>query len=251
MKIIWTTACVAPNARMLRLLQTSCDLHGVPLQPYGIAPDAVQANWLDTKVVKFCEAARRWLADGYTHCFYTDGRDSFMLCGMEEVIEKYQKMGAPPYLISCEDKAYPFFELGESFPDPGHPWRFLGAGQFMGEIKYMLDLWERLRPLYINLPQDNHDQGWLQRAWADGELDRKEFVLDTGCQIFQTASVNRHGVEEPNHFELNNLEIRKGRVYNPHTDSWPCSLHLPGGYSDPETGKESVLIPLWEAIRVS
>lgn len=251
MKIIYTTACVAPSRRMLKLLDASAELHGINLRPYGIDPNAAYRGWTDIKIDKFCITARQWLDAGYTHCFYTDGRDSFFLTDKEEIEAKYEMLDRPPYLISCEDQPYPFHELGHTFPDPDHPWRYLGAGQFMGEIKYMIDLWDKLRPLYELLPEENHDQGWLQRAWADDVLNKSEFVLDQNCYIFQTASVLRRGVNEPNYFELKQLEISGGRVYNPHTGTRPCALHLPGGYSDPETGKESILIPLWEAIRVS
>jgi len=249
MKIIYTTACVAPNRRMLKLLDASAKVHGINLQPYGIGGSYI--DWMQIKITEFCKAAKQWLKDGYIYCFYTDGRDSFFLANTIEIEDKYDNLGRPPYLISCEDQPYPFRELGITFPDPGHPWRYLGAGQFMGEIAYMIDLWDKLRPIYENLPEENHDQGWLQRAWADNVLNKSEFLLDVNCNIFQTASVSRHGVNEPNYFELKQLEIKQGRVYNPHTESWPCALHLPGGFSDPETGKESVLIPLWEAIRVS
>lgn len=250
-KIIYTTACVAPNRRMLKLLDRSAEVYGIDLQPYGIGPNSTYRGWSDIKIVEFCKAAHQWLDAGYTHCFYTDGRDSFFLANYYEIEHNYSTLGSPPYLISCEDHPYPFGELGVAFPDPGHPWRYLGAGQFMGEIKYMIDLWERLRPIYGCMPFENHDQGWLQLAWAEENLDKDTFILDQGCKIFQTASVSRHGLEEPNYFELAQLEIKSGRVFNPATKSWPCALHLPGGYSDPETGKESVLIPLWEAIRVS
>lgn len=246
MKMIYTTACVAPNTNMIRLLKMSADKHKIPLKPYGIG--GTYAEWVDIKITKFCAAAKTWLDEGYTHVFYTDGRDSLFLAGRDEIERKYEELGFPPYLVSAEDQAYPFRHLAEKFPDPGHPWRYIGAGQFMGGIRFMLDLWPRLRELYQNIPEENHDQGWLQLAYAEGKLDLNQFKIDTDCKIFQTASVERMGMDVPNYIELGRLKIDVARVYNPITGQYPCAIHLPGGYADPVTGKERVILPLYEAL---
>lgn len=245
-KIVFTTACLFPSTNNIHLLRDSCIRLGVPLEPYGLGVPFI--DWTQAKVTEFVKAAKGWLVEGKTHVFYTDGRDSFMLSGVEEILAKYAKMGEPPYLISAEDNPFPNPAFGPSFPDPGHPWRYLGAGQYMGELGYMVDLWDKLTRLYTSILEDSHDQGWLQRAWAWGDLDQSTFILDTGCAIFQTAAVSRAGGEVPNYVELGRLHLKPPRIYNPITDSWPCALHLPGGYSDPVTGKDSTLTPIVEAL---
>lgn len=246
MKLIYTTACVAPDNRMIRYLQQSADRFNIPLKPYGISPTATFNGWLDIKVDKMRDAAQGWLADGYTHVFYTDGRDSFFLTGCDEIESKYKSYGSPPYLIATEDRCYPFPEHGEKFHDPGHPWRWLGAGQYMGEIRWMLDMWERLRKSYSGLERENHDQGWLEMGYVNGDLDLNEFVLDRNCHIFQTFSPDGP-LWAMGPGPLSTWTGR--RIYNSITQSWPCALHCPGGYSDPVDGKyERFIKPVWSRL---
>jgi len=244
-KLVFTTAAVAETPRiaerMIHWLLISCDRLGINLQPYGIGSNYI--DWRDIKITKFVAAAKRFKDAGFTHVFYTDGRDSFMLGGEFEIREKYRMLGQPPYLVSCEDQCYPFPEYSHLFPDVGHPWRFIGAGQFICEIDYALDMWQKLERLYSGMPYENHDQGWLERGYVENILDPKEFVLDTGCEIFQCV---REGLGKP--LSESRLEVEDQRVYNTVTNSCPCAIHFPGGYSDPETGKDHVLGPAWEQI---
>lgn len=246
MKMVFTTAGVAQTQadvdKIIRRLKDSCDRFGIDLKPYGLGNGF--GGWIHIKVTLFLEAAKRFRKEGYTHAFYTDGRDSIMLCGAAEIIRKYSDMDKPEYLISCEDECYPFRERSGEFPDPGHNWRYIGAGQFICSLDYAIDMWDTLMKKYRDIPEENHDQGWLQLGYLDGVLDRNQFVLDTGCNIFQCV---REKIGRP--LEDSNLWLEStNRIYNKVTKSWPCALHFPGGYSDPETGKDYILVPVLQRL---
>lgn len=263
MKFAYTTAAVggwyrerseaeAKAARMIHWLSRSCEKFNVPLRAYGQGHN--YAGWKFIKIDLWKPYLRYLRDQGFTHVFYTDGRDSFMLTGAAEIEKKYQDYGSPPYLISCEDQCYPFPQmsdlvLAKSAPkDPENPWKYLGAGQMMGEINYMIDMWDMLTRHYENIPNENHDQGWLELGLAEGYLNPKEFILDHDCKIFQTASLHRLGGDIPNYIELGRLQIRSGRVFNPITGTEPCAIHFPGGYSSPTSGKDHSLGPVWNAL---
>lgn len=241
MKMIYTTACVWPDDSKIHFLKASAKKFGIDLKPYGIG-NTFYRGWVDIKVDKFCEAAEGWVGEGYTHCCYTDGRDSLFLCGPDEIEQKYIHLACPPYLVSCEDQCYPFFELSPNFPDPGHPWRYIGAGQFICEIQWAVDMWKKLRKTYYGkLEREDHDQGWLVRGYADGMLDKGQFILDQGCLIFQCGSVDRAGQDIENYVQINRLLVRDSRIWNQITGTYPCACHWPGGYSSPSTGKDELL----------
>lgn len=261
--IVFTTACVDggdvnAGRRMIHWLQDSCKRFGIELRPYGMGES--YKDWRQIKITLWVPWLKRLREEGFSHVFYTDGRDSFMLCGADEVIDKYNAMGCPKYLISCEDQCYPFPGLSEkvmarSKPRrKANPWKYLGAGQMMGEISYMIELWEELEKRYGDIPKENHDQGWLELGFADGVMLNRDFVLDHDCHIFQTASLHRLGGDVPNYIELGRLEIshelvsQTPRVYNPITGTYPCAIHFPGGYSSPVSAKDHSLGPVWNAL---
>lgn len=270
MKIAYTTACVAPAAianlpepersfhrgieceRMIHWLARSAEKFGIPLRAYG--QSHYYANWRFIKIDLWVPYLRQLQNEGYTHVFYTDGRDSFMLTSTPEIERKYAEFGSPPYLISCEDQCYPFPNLAdvvEAISSPkkrDNPWKYLGAGQMMGEIGYMIDMWGMLEKHYGSIVDENHDQGWLELGFAEGRLNPEEFILDHECKIFQTASLHRLGGDIPNYLELGSLQVRSGRVYNPITGTEPCAIHFPGGYSSPTSGKDHSLGPVWHSL---
>ena len=63
-------------------------------------------------------------------------------------------------------------------------------------------------------------------------------VLDTGCYIFQVVEVEGDNGEHVLVIGADQLHWSKdSRLFNTVTGSYPCMLHLPGGYSDPHFGK--------------
>ena len=243
MNLAVITACVFPTEAPIWRLRKSCERFGIDLKPYGIG--LTYTDWPDIKITKMLEHFRSLQAYGFTHVLYTDGRDSFFVAGLTEVESKYEAVGSPGCFMAAEATCYPRIELAELFPPTGHTYRWIGSGQFMGRLDYLIYAWQMLTDAYMNKPgEDQNEQGWMLDAFVRGTFG-PEFVLDTNCQIFQSAG-NGHitggiGTDK-------DLRLEGPRVYNTVTKSYPCAVHFNGGYSDPVTGKDAVLKPVWDAI---
>jgi hypothetical protein len=231
------TACVFETAWPIWRLQKSCDRFAIPLHPYGLGQ--TYTDWPRIKITQMLEHFQQMKRTGATHILYTDGRDSFFLSGLMEIKLKYFYVGAPGCLMATETECYPRCWLADRFPDPGHHYRWLGSGQFMGELDYLIPMWQMLRDDYMDkVGEDQNEQGWMVQAFVDGKFG-PQFVLDTECQVFQSAG-NGDLADE--------LQVMDGRIYNALTQTFPCAIHFNGGYSDPVTGKDRVMKPVWDAI---
>lgn len=166
----------------------------------------------------------------FTHVLYTDSWDAIFTAPLEEIIEKYKAMGSPPILSSA------YFGLGnesnlEKYSgcfQEGLVYRYPNVGGYMAEIPAIIEAFTRM----------NRDTGddcfsWYD-AWKEGWF-RPE--LDSNCEIFQVTDENAQ--MDPN-----------GRLYNYVTSRNPCILHLCGGYTDPETGKDDRLKPWAEKLGI-
>ncbi len=217
------TACLYPDTRMIHLLMDSAVRHGVPLTPYGIGDNP--SDWGHIKVTRLLPVIEELLEEGYTHVLYTDGTDSLFVRPWEDVQSEYLSLDSPLCLMSAETDCYPFRELGDQFPARG-PWRYPCAGQYMGEIPWILERWSAMARDYASHPERN-DQGWITLEILAGRMEG--LVLDSECRIFQSMSGD--GVE------------KRDGVINTVTGSRPCVLHFNGGYSDPVTGRDERMMP--------
>ncbi len=237
------TACMFSTPKPIKTLQESCDKFGINLKPYGLG--TTYTDWPDIKISKMLEAMSREKEEGATHVLYTDGRDSFFLTGLQEIESKYKRMGSPPVLMAAETQCYPRNWLSEFFYNPGHHYRWPGSGQFMGHVDALINDWQWLKKKFMSDPgEDQNEQGWMVQALADGDLT---WTLDTDCEIFQSAG--NGDVSLNGELEIREADMGRRRVYNTVTGSWPCALHLNGGYSNPETGKDEFLLPAWRQVK--
>jgi len=166
---------------------------------------------------------------GYSHVLYTDGWDAFFTAPLTEIIDKYERMGSPPMLVSAytgfADSTKP-----DGFGDESEPRRYPHVGGYFAELPVVIDAFERM----LQLPNQTGDDSFSWRdAWLEGWFRP---VLDSKCQIFQVT--DEQCVKVPN-----NWGVGGPRVFNMATGSHPCILHLAGGYTDQITGKDDRMIP--------
>ncbi len=241
MKLHVITACMFETEKPIWRLRKSCEKFGIDLHPYGVG--LTYTDWPHIKITKMLEAFHVEKANGATHVLYTDGRDSFFLTGLAEILSKYEALGSPDILMAAETACYPRDSLWDKFPDPGHHFRWPGSGQFMGEVSTLIRDWNWLTDVFMGNPyQDQNEQGWMVQALADGDL---KWQLDTGCEIFQSV-----GNADCNIGDDKEVRVQGPRLYNMTTKSQPCASHWNGGYSSIETGKDAVMAPVWDALRM-
>jgi len=228
MKLMILTAAVWPAEEIARnklwIFLESCKKFGIEPHLYGcgnVFPGYIRMK-LDMQLLYLVREQKN-----FTHVLYTDGWDAFFTGPQEEIIDKYKKMGSPPILSSAFYQLANVSEESKDYPgcfDESLLYRYPHVGGHLSEIPAIIDAFSKM----------NHDTGddcfsWYD-AWKEGWF-RPE--LDSGCEIFQ---VTHDGV-------VDGLEVKKGRLHNPATGSNPCILHLSGGYTDQETGKDERLLP--------
>lgn len=166
------------------------------------------------------------LASRYTHVLYTDGQDAFFTAGLDEILAKYRKLGSPAILTS----AYSGFADSSAppgFGDESVRLRYPHVGGHLSEIPAIIEAFERM----LTLPNQTSDDSFSWRdAWLEGWFRPK---LDSKCDIFQVTDENCVVSDEPHQSRLRNIE----------TASYPCLLHLAGGYTSQIDGKDDRLIP--------
>ncbi len=237
MKLMVLTAGVWPTEeearRKMWIFMRSTELAGIPkedLHIYGIGRTfpGYRQMCLDFQLEYLKSEAVR----GYSHCFFHDGWDGFFCAPLTEIISKYEAMGSPPILCSA------YIGLGNqsdmsSFVgcfDESIPYRYPNRGGWIAEIPAMIEAYERM------LAQDGltgDDCMEWYRGWREGWFRPK---LDSGCDIFQVSD--------------NSLEVRDGRARNTLTGSSPCIIHLSGGYTSSDFGKDPTMIPWARAVGV-
>jgi hypothetical protein len=92
----------------------------------------------------------------------------------------------------------------------------------------------------VDMPEQTGDDcfNWYE-GWREGWFRP---TLDSECQIFQVSDLNL--------ICSNNPTPGTNRLLNTVTGSHPCILHLSGGYTDPETGKDEALKPWARALGI-
>ena len=231
MKLMVLTAAVFPTENDARqkmwVFLKSCGKSGIDdLHLYGIGHGFPGYRFM--KLELQLAYLKEHKDDGYTHVLYTDGWDAMFTGPLTEIIEKYEFMGRPPFLSSA---CYQLGNVSRMDPYKGcfnedDYYRYPCVGGYMAELPVVIDMFERM----LKLPRQTGDDcfNWYD-AWAEGWFRP---ILDRECQIFQVTDDNCEAV---------GLITR--RVYNQKTGSYPCVLHLSGGYTDQITGKDRVMVP--------
>lgn len=164
----------------------------------------------------------------YTHVLYSDPWDAFFCAPLLTIIAKYEAMGAPPILASAACQSWPREQGEVETYDMSKAYRYPHVGGYIAEIPAIIDAFEQM----LKLPRQAGDDcyNWFD-AWQEGWFRPQ---VDSECQIFQVGDANTEVIP------MRNSTIR---ARNTITGSYPCILHLPGGYCDQVTGKDAAMIP--------
>jgi len=227
MRVATMAPCLYPDRSRIRLLDESARKHMIALCGYGVGDTFY--GWKNMLTHYTLPVMERFLEQGYTHVLYVDGIDSIFMSGLDEIIAKYDRYGNPPMLMSADgDKP----QINSLVFAGRRPWAFLNAGGWIGEIKFICEQFE-----VLNADYGDHDadyQNWFVKAWP-----RFGVEVDHDCSIFQSMNGEPY------------LRPMGKRVLNAVTGTWPSVLHFRGGYCDPETGRESRILPFLKEIEQS
>jgi len=238
-KLAVLTAGVWPTEeearRKLWIFLASCKKFGIEPLLYGVGTKqfpGYRAMMLDMQLDYLKTMS------GYTHVLFTDALDAFFTAGLDEIQEKYKRMGSPPILCSA------FFQLGNvSDEEKDYPgcfdhtirYRYPNRGGYIAEIPAIIEAFERM------LAQDGltgDDCFEWYRGWKEGWFRP---MLDSRCEIFQIAE------DDISVLHITKCENGKwsdvNRLVNLYTTSEPCILHLSGGFTDQSSGKDERMLP--------
>lgn len=224
------------NTDPIWMFMTTCRRFGITPTFYGRGQ--TYAGWVDIMLTKLLQAAKDCPT---SHMLYTDSRDAFFLCGLDEIVEKYNAMGAPKLLMGADcvgfstyqayydrvpwdmTKAFPYFQVGGMVCE---------AKALVEAIEYMFQ--QSAAGIWRDMPGDNPP--W----WCNFMVERPgELVIDHYCKIFQNCS---------NCMESLSTNGIARRILNELTDSWPCILHFNGGYTAQDKGKWYAMEKTWRAL---
>lgn len=227
MKLMILTCAVWPNEEIARkkmwIFLKSCDKWGITPHFYGIGVQpwpGYRKMKLDIQYEFLCTIK------DYTHVLYTDSTDAFFVGPEGEIVDKYKAMGSPPILSSA------FFQLANcsdaegKYPgcfDSNLRYRYPNVGGYVAEVSAIVDAFDRM----LKLPEQTNDDCWdWYTGWQQGWFRPQ---LDSQCEIFNVSS--------------DYASVVNGRYCNTFTGTNPCILHLSGGYTSWEYGKDDRLIP--------
>ncbi len=228
MNLMVLTAAVFPSEEEARkklwVFLKSCEKFGVEPHLYGVGRTfpGYRAMKLDMQL----EWLKAYNGDA-THVLYTDSWDAFFCAPFEEILLKYWGMGLPPILTAAYTGLANVPEPDKDYPhlfDELLAYRYPHVGGYIAEIPAIIDAFERM----LALPRQTGDDcfNWYD-LWQQGWRPK----IDSECHIFQVTDAN---------CEVTNFGTRiKNRV----TGSYPCILHLSGGFTDQATGKDRTMIP--------
>jgi len=187
------------------ILRESCNRKGLPFLAYGVGQP----------FPRFVEGKMKRLADELEHVeqevvLYSDGFDSIVLAGAEEILKKWDAFNSG-VVLSAEKNCFPIEDLAAKYPQIEGPWRFVNAGGFIGYRTYLIDALRYMIRTY----DDEDDQARWSKAFIDGQLLA---TVDSTCQIFQTMG----GAKD------DDVEYTNNRIHNTVHDSYPSVVHFNG-----------------------
>lgn len=243
MKLAVLTCAAFPTEeearRKLWVFLRSCEKFNIDPIMYGIGTKQFQGYkrmMLDMQL-----EALRDINPSYSHVLFTDAWDAFFCAPLEEIIAKYEGMGSPHFLASA------YIGLGnesdmskyEGCFDTTIPYRYPNRGGYLAEVESAVKAFQRM----VDMPEQTGDDcfNWYT-GWREGWFRP---TLDSNCEIFQVSDVNLKYV-----VSMSLGPHTKPYIENTVTGSLPCILHLSGGYTDPETGKDQSLKPWAKALGI-
>jgi len=226
MKLATVCPCMYPDTKMIHYLMESCAKQGIELKPHGLG--VVFGGWARHFISDTVPAVQDLKREGYTHILYTDGMDSIIIAPEEEIIWKYEAAGSPACLMSSDCECFPPIPDADKRFTAAEPWRYVNAGGFIAEIDYFVAMVKYLAPRY---PDEGNHQAWFVQDWPIPGL-----VLDHKCSIFQPMDGS------------NKTIVIENRIVSVFSGEWPCVLHFRGGYSDPVTGRDFKIEPVWRKL---
>jgi hypothetical protein len=236
------------NTDPLWMFLISCKRFGITPTFYG--KGATYGGWVDIMLVRLMEAARTCPT---SHMLYTDSRDAFFLAGLDEVVEKYNAMGAPPLLMGSDCAGFSTYQAWyDKVPwdiTKAFPYFQVGGMVCEAQALYQAIAWMFERDKtggWGEMPGDNPP--W----WCNFMAERPgELVIDHDCMIFQNCSNCMEILTPTTVVSIGGQWLPDSnfvRLRNAVTYFLPCILHFNGGYTSQETGKWDRMEKMWRAL---
>ena len=152
----------------------------------------------------------------------TDARDVYYFSSGEKIYETFtKKFSKNSVIFSGETNCDPDKTLATQHPNQEKKYKYLNAGQVIGNRELLIELVDKCQTLYDECGID-HDQYLFQRMLIAGEYGDR-LTLDYNCEIFQCIWDQDWG--RSNNFDL---IYTKDEIYNRLTDTYPMVFHYPG-----------------------
>lgn len=236
MRLMVLTAAVFPTRedaeKKLWIYLASCRKFGIDPHLYGTG--RVFSGYRSVKLdvqLEYLEAK----AGDFSHVLYSDSWDAFFCAPLAEIIAKYEAMGAPPILTSAAHKPWPEEQASSGLYDESLVYRYPHVGGYIAETRAIIKAFRGM----LKLERQTGDDcvNWFD-AWTEGWFRP---AIDSGCEIFQVSADNCEAILYRGYAEGSGP--MHPRIINTATQQLPCIFHLPGGYTDPITGKDDRMIP--------
>jgi hypothetical protein len=212
-ELLITGPCCYPSTEPVKLLLASAAHNGLKVHIYGVGEPFI-AHGADAQVVKLRRELET-LRHLYRTVLVTDMADVLFLAGEREILYKYRRMNSP-LVMSTERGYWPDEGLAAEFPEDPHGYRYINAGQYIGEMDHVITCLDWLLNKYRSYhPGMDNSQPWWHQAYVRKEL---EFALDRKCRLFQTMSGGADG----------HVAVYGSRLYNSATKTLPCTVHYNG-----------------------
>ncbi len=227
MKTHVLTCAVFPSEAEARkkmwIFLASCRKFGIEPNLYGVGRTfpGYKAMKLDMQL-EYLEKN----TEGFTHVLYTDGWDGMFAASLDVIEGVYRNLGSPSHLSAAwyglANVSDVTIDYGGIF-DESVEYRYPHVGGYLAERDAVIENFRRM----LALPRQTGDDCFNHYdAWKEGWYRP---MLDSHCRIFQSAE--------------DHLAMKDGQAYNDHTGSFPCVLHISGGYTSQTTGKDERMIP--------
>lgn len=142
-------------------------------------------------------------------CLYlTDAWDVLFFGTRQELIDK----ATPTFLCSAERNAYPEPALASVIVG-NTAWKFCNNGMIAANPEFLLSWCDEAESMG---ELDILDQAWFNRRRAERQ---RLFELDVFTDLFYVVSATQ---------EDGSLQVKDGRPYNAHCETFPCFLHFSG-----------------------
>ncbi len=127
---------------------------------------------------------------------YTDSPDSFILGNEYQILDAWNRAGAPDILLQAEKNPYPDRDWTVFYPPCDTPWRYICSGGWMGRRGALIQMLEEIK----NGELYRTNSYCVQRDFIDWWLHfpgaRERAKLDYKCEVFQTMYMTEEMEED-------------------------------------------------------